>query len=583
MYMKQLFKDFSLAAPIQHTLDTLGFTEPTEIQRKAIPALLAQSKIDVHGQAQTGTGKTLAFGIPLLHRIDTKSKKTQALVVAPTRELALQIYESLKPFAQAMGISIEAIYGGMSMELQMRALKRGVQIVVGTPGRLNDHVRRRTLDLMTISTLVLDEADIMLDMGFKEEVDEILACAAKDREIWLFSATVKPGISAIMRDHMSDPISLRVSKQNVGTASTKQYFCAIPMKSRLSALCRFIESAPEFYAFIFCQTKILTSDVAEQLLLRGYKVGALHGDMSQAQRNNVIKKFKNKEITIVVATDVAARGIDIANLSHVVNYSLPEDHESYVHRVGRTGRAGKEGVAITFIGRSEMRLIQMIERKFNLKIEPLEVPSREQIIKGRVAQINEWLAQEQGHQKVAQVPQDLMAMLKQLSEEEVRTHLAVLLYDRFLATFMQEPDVVAGSAHPAQQRSDEERQQEFYITVGLEDQGCTKDAVIEHILGLGIVQEDQIIKVRSIKRRTFIEVVPDKVSAVIDALQGTMLAGRRLRAQMVEEEQSSFKRGGDRRDGGRGRGGDRGGYRGRGGDSRGGDRGYRGRSSRPYA
>lgn len=578
--MKQ-FKDFVLAAPVQQTLDTLGFTEPTEIQRKAIPALLAASKVDVHGQAQTGTGKTLAFGIPLLHRIDTKSKKTQALVVAPTRELAVQIYESLKPFAQAMGISIEPIYGGMSMELQMRALKRGVQIVIGTPGRLNDHVRRRTLDLTGISTLVLDEADIMLDMGFKEEMDEILACAAKDREIWLFSATVKPGINAIMREHMKDPISLRVSKQNVGTVSTKQYFCAIPMKSRLAALCRFIESAPEFYAFIFCQTKILTSDVAEQLLLRGYKVGALHGDMSQTQRNGVIKKFKNKEITIVVATDVAARGIDIANLTHVINYSLPEDHESYVHRVGRTGRAGKEGVAITFIGRSEMRLIQMIQRKFNVVIEPLDVPSREQIVKGRIAQINEWLAQEQGHQKVAQVPQELMTMLHQLSEEEVRSHLAVLLYDKFLATFMQEADVITGSAHPAQ-RSDEMSQQEFYITVGLDDQGLTKEVVINHLLSLGIIQEDQIIKVRSIKRRTFIEVVPEKVSAVIDALQGTTLVGRRIRAQMVEEEQQGgapFRRGGERREGGRSGGYNRGGHR-DGGNHR---RGRGNDRRRPYA
>lgn len=586
VFMKNMFKDFNLAPAIQATLDKMGFTEPTEIQSKAIPAILGQSKVDVHGQAQTGTGKTLAFGIPLLHRIDVGNKKTQALIVAPTRELAIQIYDSLKPFAQAMGISIESIVGGMSMDVQMRNLKRGVQVVIGTPGRLNDHVRRRTLDLMTISTLVLDEADIMLDMGFKEEVDEILACAAKDREIWLFSATVKPGIKAIMRDHMSDPISLCVSKTTTNAVNTKQYFCAVPMKSRLPVLCRFIESAPEFYAFIFCQTKILTSEIAEQLLLRGYKVGALHGDMSQAQRNLVIKKFKNKELTIVVATDVAARGIDIANLTHVINYSLPEDHESYVHRVGRTGRAGKEGVAITFIGRSEMRLIQMIERKFNIRIENIEVPSKEQILKGRIEQIQEYLAQEKAPAKMAEVPQEFNAMIAQLSETELRASLGMLLYDKFLATFMQETDIATSSIHPSQRegRSESERQQELYITVGLDDAGLTREAVMEHILGLGIVQEDQVIKIRSIKRRTFIEVVPEKVAAVIDALQGTTLVGRRIRAQMVEEEGSSRSFGGrGDRDGGR-RGGDRGGYRGRGGEGRGGDRGgYRGRSSRPYA
>lgn len=580
--MKNIFKDFNLNAAIQQTLDSMGFTEPTEIQKKAIPAILAQQKIDVHGQAQTGTGKTLAFGIPLLHRINKESKKTQALIVAPTRELALQIYDSLKPFAQAMGISIEAIVGGMSMESQMRNLKKGAHIVVGTPGRLNDHVRRRTLDLMSLVTLVLDEADIMLDMGFKEEVDEILACAAKDREIWLFSATVKPGIKAIMRDHMTDPLSVCVAKSPTATVTTKQYFCTVPMKSRLAALCRFIESAPEFYAFIFCQTKILTSEIAEQLLLRGYKVGALHGDMSQAQRNLVIKKFKNKELTIVVATDVAARGIDIANLTHVVNYSLPEDHESYVHRVGRTGRAGKEGVAITFISRSETRLIQMLQRKFNFVIEPVDVPSKEQILQGRIAQIREQLERQEAPAKLSEVPQEFQAMLAQLTEEQLRTHVGILLYEKFLSTFMQEEDIVST---PSRLDVGSENQQELYITVGSDDPGLTKEAVMDHLLGLGVVQEDQVIKIRSIKRRTFIEVVPEKVAAVIDALQGTMLAGRRIRAQMVEPEGAAPRRNNERhgRSGGRGRN-ERSGYRGRS-QGRSNDRGgYRGgRSARPYA
>src|SRR5581483_3511960 len=207
-----------------------------------------------------------------------------------------------------------------------------------TPGRLNDHLRRGTLVLKQIKTLILDEADIMLDMGFKDEVDEILTYAPADREIWLFSATIKDGITDLMQAHMVNPVSVRVSKKQVATASTKQYFCVVPSRLRLQAVCRFIESTTDFYGFIFCQTKMLTGEVAEQLIKRGYNVGALHGDMSQAQRNAVIKKFKHKEVTIVVATDVAARGIDVPNLTHVLNYSIPEDLESYVHRIGRTGR-----------------------------------------------------------------------------------------------------------------------------------------------------------------------------------------------------------------------------------------------------
>ena len=355
------FKDLNLSPESQQTLEKLGFTEPTEIQAKAIPLLLSKP-MDFHGQAQTGTGKTLAFGLPLLQRIDAQDRSTQALVVAPTRELALQICDSLKPFAQAAQISIVTIYGGSPMEEQVRALKRGVQVVIGTPGRLNDHLRRKTLNIGAIKTLVLDEADIMLDMGFREEVEEILKHAPENREIWLFSATVKSGISDLISGYMRDTQTVKVAKKTADAATVKQFYCSVPIRQRLPALQRFIESAPDFYGFVFCQTKILTSEIAEQLIRAGYNVGALHGDLSQAQRNLVIKRFKNKEISIVIATDVAARGIDIANLTYVVNYSLPEDLESYVHRIGRTGRAGKTGVAISFIGRSESRTVSLYRR-----------------------------------------------------------------------------------------------------------------------------------------------------------------------------------------------------------------------------
>ena len=278
--MTPTFKDLLLAEPIQGVLETLGFTQPTEIQHKAIPLLLEAKKQDFHGQAQTGTGKTLAFGIPLLHRIDASKKNPQALIIAPTRELAVQIKDSLKPFANAMGLKLEAIYGGVSMEGQTQALRRGCHIVVGTPGRVNDHLRRKNLRIEAAQTLVLDEADIMLDMGFREDIEQIMSFAPNNREIWLFSATVKGGITALMRSHMKDTVSVRVSQKQVAGSNTKQYYCMAPGRTRLRVLSRFIESAPEFYGFIFCQTKILTGDIAEKLIRLGYNVGALHGNMS---------------------------------------------------------------------------------------------------------------------------------------------------------------------------------------------------------------------------------------------------------------------------------------------------------------
>lgn len=563
------FKDFNFLPEIQTALDTLGFTTPTEIQAKAIPVLLEKKKVDLHGQAQTGTGKTLAFGLPLLHRIDRSQKHTQAVVIAPTRELALQICDSLRPFAKAIGVSIDAIYGGASIEAQMRNLRRGVQIVIGTPGRLNDHLRRKTLMLGKVSTLVLDEADIMLDMGFKDEVDEILQFMPDDREIWLFSATVKGGIAQIMTSHMKDPISVRISKKQVTTATTRHYYSVIPMRNRLNALCRFIESAPHFYGFVFCQTKLLTAEIAEQLLLRGYRVGALHGDMSQSQRNAVINRFKGKEISVLVATDVAARGIDVPQVTHVINYSLSEDQESYVHRTGRTGRAGREGIAITFINKSEVRYIQNMQRKFNLVIEPLNVPTRETIIAARMQEVSEYAQSVVG--RTAPEEQALNQLVDNLTDEQRGSALKQILFDKFLKSIYEEEEF---SGTPSLEQYDASsanaNMQELFIPVGLDD-GIDRDDVMS-LLESQKVPLEAIQKIRVIKRRTFLQIDPAQVSAVSNALNNKVLGGRKIRVARAEPD-------GDGRGGGRFGGGSsyRGGHGGgRGGHHRGGFRRRRG-------
>jgi ATP-dependent RNA helicase DeaD len=509
------FKELPLSQGLRDILEKQGFTVPTEIQAKAIPLLVSSKKIDFHGQAQTGTGKTLAFGIPLFERINQQGKVTQALIVAPTRELAVQINESLEKIASHLGISIAVIYGGVSLEEQIRKLKRGVQIVVGTPGRINDHIRRKTLDLRTVETLVLDEADIMLDMGFKDEIDALLEQLPPDRQIWLFSATVKAGISQIMKKHMRNTVSVLVSSAAVATSRTKQFYCIVPARSRVHAITRFIQSVGDFYGFIFCQTKILASEVADELTKRGYNVAALHGDLSQQQRNRVIRNFRKGETTILVATDVAARGIDIPDITHVINYSIPDDLESYVHRVGRTGRAGKEGVAITFINRAEQRTLKQIEKRFGTLIEPIDVPSAEEVIHKRLLEVPAYF------EKSGQVPQQaaLAKLVDSVPAGKLKEVVVRLLYEKFLEKLDLEEIPYTHVEEP------QDQYQEIYINKGDED-GITSEDVRAYILQAPTVKPDQIQKIRVIRKRSFIRLSSECSPDLVRSLYGKKIHGQ---------------------------------------------------------
>lgn len=548
------FKELSLSPEITRALETLGFETPTEIQSKAIPILLQKEQIDFHGQAQTGTGKTLAFGIPLLQTIQPSEKHVQALIVAPTRELVLQICQSLRSVGQYMNLTIEPIYGGVSMHEQISALRRGVHIVVGTPGRLNDHLRRKTLQLKTLKTLVLDEADIMLDMGFKEEVDEILTYAPENRQIWLFSATVKPGISQIMSEHMNNPVSVRTSKQAVGSANTKQYFCMIPMRDRLVALTRFVDTIPSMYAIVFCQTKLLTAEIAERLNLEGYNAKALHGDMSQVQRNKVIKQFKAREFNILVATDVAARGIDVSDLTHVINYSLPDDQESYVHRIGRTGRAGKEGVAITFINKGDMSHFSRLKRKFNFEVNPLDVPTMETIAQVRVADAAEYLVTACHSKHNESYTKQLQALALEYSPEELANAVVALLDDKFFKLLKKKDEVkfIPGSQvsmDDASYNTSNDDMQELVLHVGIDD-GVTKSDVVNYIQKYSQLNQEQIAKIKVIKRRSFVVVGKDMARDLLSSLIGKELNGRRIRVDFTNEPAQSSRGGRDRSFGG---------------------------------
>ncbi len=539
------FKDLSLRPEIHQALSDLGFTNPTEIQSKAIPALLTQEFVDFHGQAQTGTGKTLAFGIPLVEHVKVEKKVTQALIVAPTRELVLQIADSIKSVAKGLPLSVVPIYGGAPMYEQTSALRKGAHIVVGTPGRLNDHLRRGTLKLDNVKTLVLDEADIMLDMGFKEEMEEILSHIPQQRQIWLFSATVKQGISDIMRTHMKNTVSVRVAKQDTGAPKTKQYFATVSQKDRLRALIRFIDAVPSFYGFVFCQTKLLAAQISQELVKAGYKANALHGDMSQAQRNHVIAEFKSKTFTILICTDVAARGIDVSDCTHVMNFSLPEDQESYVHRVGRTGRAGKEGTAISFISSWQTRFIKTLERKFNVEIKPINVPTFEEIAHIKVVQANDHLKQMiESKTEQNYYTHKLSEFINAFTTDELKKAVVQLLNEKFCKEMKVEDDKSFANAASRQVRENvsDEARSEVTIFMGTDD-GLTQEELDQFLKECKSVDISDMARVRVIRKRSFIKISPEQGNKLVNEIKGQMLAGMRIRAAVTVDEDRGFESG----------------------------------------
>ncbi|TAK24781.1 MAG: DEAD/DEAH box helicase [Chloroflexota bacterium] len=366
-------------------IEELGYEAPTPIQNATIGLLLGGR--DVIGQAQTGTGKTAAYAIPIIERLDGKlvdergRPRVQALVLAPTRELAVQIAEATHRLGRHRGISIVPIYGGQPIDRQFRALRSGVQIVVGTPGRIMDHMRRGTLDLSTVRFLVLDEADEMLDMGFVEDIEWILQSVPGERQTALFSATVPPRIAALAQKYMRTPERIHISTAtSVTVPQIEQTYVEVGRSARLDALCRVIDHQDPESVMIFCRTKRDVDDLGESLLGRGYPAETLHGDLSQAQRDRVMKRFREGHVEILVATDVAARGLDIENVSHVVNYDLPDDPDAYVHRIGRTGRAGRSGIAITFVTPREQRALRTIERVVGTRLKPMRLPTAADIV-----------------------------------------------------------------------------------------------------------------------------------------------------------------------------------------------------------
>lgn len=385
------FKALGLSDATIAALVRKGFEEPTLIQEKIIPLLLNET-IDIIGQAQTGTGKTAAFGLPIIEMIEPSTKGVQVIILTPTRELAIQVAEEINSLKGKKNLNIVPIYGGQSIELQLKRLKKGADIVVGTPGRVIDHINRKTLKLSQVSFFVLDEADEMLNMGFIDDVELILSNASKDKRMLLFSATMPQQIQRLAKKYMTEYKTISATKDQLTAHLVNQIYFEVNESDRFEALCRIIDSEHEFYGLVFCRTKLDVDHVTQKLNNRGYAADGIHGDISQQQRERILARFKKQNTNILVATDVAARGIDINDLTHVINYALPQDPESYVHRIGRTGRAGKEGTAITFVTPRESRQLLFIKRMSKAEITKKKLPKIHDVIQRKKARIKDELA-----------------------------------------------------------------------------------------------------------------------------------------------------------------------------------------------
>ena len=378
------FKELGLSSEVLKALTSLGFETPSEIQEQAIPQLL-EGYNDFIGLAQTGTGKTAAFGLPLLERIDPFANYTQALVLAPTRELGQQIAEQIELYSKYLDkINVLAVYGGAAISNQIKALRKVQQIIIATPGRLIDLIERKAVKLDQLQFLVLDEADEMLNMGFKDELDKILSYTPQDKLTWLFSATMPNEIKRIVNKYMNDPVEVKVNAKNEVNTNIEHQYTSVKMSDKSEALKRILDVNPEMRGVVFCRTRRDTQELAEQLLTKNYKADALHGDLSQQQRDRVMKRFKAHELQVLIATDVAARGIDVNDLTHVFHYTLPDQNEYYTHRSGRTARAGKKGVSIAFINGREGYKIQRLEKQLGISFTKINIPSAEDIADVRI-------------------------------------------------------------------------------------------------------------------------------------------------------------------------------------------------------
>ncbi len=435
------FLETNLSPEILEGIKKLGFEKPTPIQAETIPVLI-NNRTDVIGLAQTGTGKTAAFGLPAIELTDSNLLQVQTLILCPTRELCLQITRDLENFAYYVkDLNIAAVYGGANIVAQIQQLKRGCHIVVGTPGRVIDLIKRKALNLASVERVILDEADEMLNMGFIEDIDTILAATPAQKQIWLFSATMPPEIARISQKYMKNPIEIAVGRKNTGAENVQHEYYLVHAKDKYAALKRICDMNPDIYGIIFCRTRQETKEIAENLINDGYNADALHGDLSQAQRDQVMLRFRTHHLQLLVATDVAARGIDVENITHIINYSLPDDPEVYIHRSGRTGRAGRSGISISIIHSKEQGKLRTIENMLKKNILRKPVPTGKQICEKQLFNLIDKVEKVTVIPEVAPYLEVIYKKLQWLDRDELIQHFVSVEFNRFLEYYKNAPDL----------------------------------------------------------------------------------------------------------------------------------------------
>ncbi len=545
------FNELGLQKNIIKALSDLGYEIPTEIQLKAIPQILTSAD-DLKAFAQTGTGKTAAFSLPILEQIDAENKDTQAIILSPTRELALQIAANIQEFSKYLdGIKTTAIYGGANIEEQIRKLKKGVQIVVGTPGRTVDLINRKQLKLANIHWLVLDEADEMLNMGFKDELDKILATTPEEKQTLLFSATFPQEVERIAKNYMYNPVEISAGKKNIGSDQVSHQYYVVSERNRYAALKRIADVNPNIYSIIFCRTRRETQEIADKLIKDGYNADSLHGDLSQAQRDAVMNKFRTKHLQLLVATDVAARGLDVNDLTHVINYKLPDQIESYTHRSGRTGRAGKEGISIAIVTGREKNKLHPIERIIGKKFVKTPIPTGKEICQNQLFKLIDKVHDiEINENEINEFLPSIYEKLADLERDELIKRFVSLEFNTFLSYYENAPDL-NDSEHmhgPESRKRNDENMTRFFINIGRKDK-------LNPSRLIGLINEQEISKnieigqIEILDTFSFFELDKNFENETISAFEKNDVSfeGRNVNVEITKKQRSG--RGGKRRGG----------------------------------
>ncbi|GAL88780.1 DEAD/DEAH box helicase [Jejuia pallidilutea] len=540
------FQDLGLNNDLLQAITDLGFTKPSEVQDKAIPILL-NSETDLVALAQTGTGKTAAFGFPMLQKIDVDSRTTQGLILSPTRELCLQITNEMKLYGKyCKGLNVVAVYGGASITDQAREIKRGAQIIVATPGRMKDMISRRLVDISKIEYAVLDEADEMLNMGFKEDITDILSHTPKDKSTWLFSATMPKEVASIAKNFMYKPEEITVGNKNESTSQVSHEYYLVNARDRYQALKRLADANPDIFSVIFCRTKRDTQKVAERLIEDGYSAGALHGDLSQNQRDLVMKSFRNKQIQMLVATDVAARGIDVDDITHVINYQLPDEIETYTHRSGRTGRAGKTGVSMVIVSKSEVRKIKSIERIIKKQFEKKDIPNGMQICEVQLMSLAKKVHHTEVNHDIDTYLGDINALFEDTSKDELIKKFFSVEFSRFYNYYQKALDLnisVSNDDH-----KDSGNSVRYFINVGKKDgfDWMSLKDFLKEVLELG---QDDVFKVEAKDTFSFFNTEKELQEKVLGFFTDFKHNGRFVNVEVSENRSRGGRR--DSRKGGR--------------------------------